>query len=246
MAWIFDQFGHAVALSADGNTALISAHRRTGAKGAAYLFVRGGTTWAQQPTPPLTASDGVTGDFFGWSLALSADGNTGIISADEKNAIKGEAYFFATPTLHFIAPASSPAGSPFSLTLSITDPTGVPFASYPEPVHFSSSDPHATLPADYSFTLADNGTHVFTNAATLTTAGAQTITVTDPTVPTITAHCLPHYPCRQRDDPQRQRGHHATEYTGRFPLRRPPQCFCDGHLWQPRQWRHRHLRCPDQ
>src|SRR5207237_2477636 len=48
-------------------------------------------------------------------------------------------------------------------------------------VHFTSSDPQAILPADYTFTGAgagkDNGVHTFT--ATLKTAPVQSITVTD-------------------------------------------------------------------
>jgi hypothetical protein len=45
------------------------------------------------------------------------------------------------------------------------------------PVHFTSSDVQAGLPADYTFTSADNGTHTFT--VTLKTAWTQSIPVTD-------------------------------------------------------------------
>jgi hypothetical protein len=44
-------------------------------------------------------------------------------------------------------------------------------------VTFSSSDPHAVLPANYTFTAADQGVYTFT--ITLKTAGTQSITVTD-------------------------------------------------------------------
>ncbi len=186
-----DSFGYAVALSADGNTALIGASGKNSYKGAAYVFVRSGTTWSQQTTPSLTASDGAANDFFGYAVALSADGNTALIGAYAKNVgsntYQGAAYLFATPTLHLIAPASSPAGAPFSLTLSVTDATGIPLPLYTGTVHFSSTDPHATLPANFSFTAADNGTHTFPSAATLTTAGSRTITATDTTLATVTA-----------------------------------------------------------
>jgi len=46
-------------------------------------------------------------------------------------------------------------------------------------VRFTSSDPQAMLPADYTFTAADAGVHTF--SATLKTAGSQSITTTDGT-----------------------------------------------------------------
>jgi hypothetical protein len=49
----------------------------------------------------------------------------------------------------------------------------------PAPVHFTSSDPKAVLPADYTFTAADQGVHTF--SVTLKTAGNQSITVADTT-----------------------------------------------------------------
>src|SRR5439155_6505061 len=46
---------------------------------------------------------------------------------------------------------------------------------------FTSTDPQAVLPANYTFTAGDSGSHTFTNGATLKTAGSQTITATDTT-----------------------------------------------------------------
>jgi len=50
-------------------------------------------------------------------------------------------------------------------------------SDYRGTVSFSSSDPTATLPASYTFTTADGGSHAF--SMTLTTLGAQTLTVSD-------------------------------------------------------------------
>jgi hypothetical protein len=44
-------------------------------------------------------------------------------------------------------------------------------------VHFTSSDPSAVLPSDYTFLASDNGVHTF--RVTLKKAGSQTVTVTD-------------------------------------------------------------------
>src|SRR5260370_11429818 len=51
-------------------------------------------------------------------------------------------------------------------------------------VHFTSSDAAASLPANYTFTSADGGSHTF--SATLNTAGTQSITGKDTVTPTIT------------------------------------------------------------
>jgi hypothetical protein len=77
------QSGFAVALSADGDTALAGAIGDDCAAGAdcgsAVVFVRTGTTWAEQQR--LTAPDGVDDDLFGRSVALSADGDVALIGA---------------------------------------------------------------------------------------------------------------------------------------------------------------------
>jgi uncharacterized protein YjbI with pentapeptide repeats len=71
-------FGSGVALSADGNTALIGGPDDDNDKGAAWVFTRSGDTWTQQG-PKLTASDESGPGWFGSSVALSADGNTALI-----------------------------------------------------------------------------------------------------------------------------------------------------------------------
>jgi hypothetical protein len=93
-------FGCAVALSADGNTAIIGARREdtspSADNGAAYVFTRSGVTWSEQQK--LTASDAASDDFFGTSVALSSNGNTAIIGAigeDTSPSVQnGAAYVF--------------------------------------------------------------------------------------------------------------------------------------------------------
>ena len=91
-----DYFGHSVALS--GDIALVGAYLDdVGAnvdQGSAYIFVRSGTTWSENAK--LTASDGVTYDNFGGSVALSGD--TALVGAysDDVGASndQGSAYAF--------------------------------------------------------------------------------------------------------------------------------------------------------
>jgi hypothetical protein len=91
------------------------------------------------------------------------------------------AHFVVTPSV-----SSTTAGVPFSITVTAQDASGHTLTNYTGTVHFTSSDPQATLPADYPFTPADQGTHTFTNLVTLRTAGNQTITATDTTNNSIT------------------------------------------------------------
>ena len=102
---INDQFGSMVALSADGNTLAVSAYfedsRAIGVNGdqadnsmeqsgAVYVFVRTGAVWSQQAyLKASNTGEADDGDQFGFSLALSDDGNTlaaGAISEDSADA----------------------------------------------------------------------------------------------------------------------------------------------------------------
>jgi hypothetical protein len=72
------QQGISVALSADGNTAILGGPQDNGGAGAAWVFTRSGGVWTQQGSK-LSANDG--GGLQGCSVALSADGNTAIVGA---------------------------------------------------------------------------------------------------------------------------------------------------------------------
>lgn len=87
-----DQFGFSMALSADGSTLAVGAvgedSTATGingnqadnaavSAGAVYTFRRTGNSWVQQAyIKPQTPAMFAAGDLFGFSLGLSADGNT--------------------------------------------------------------------------------------------------------------------------------------------------------------------------
>ena len=84
------RFGSDVALSADGNTALIGAFADNNAAGAAWVFTREGGTWSQQGpkligtcTVDCSGPNGTGGpsfSAFGTSVALSDDGDTALIT----------------------------------------------------------------------------------------------------------------------------------------------------------------------
>jgi hypothetical protein len=84
--------GESVALSPDGNTAIIGGPGDSSGAGAAWVYTRSGGAWGQQGSK-LLANDAVAGAFSqqGESVALSADGNTAIVGAPGDNAGVGAA-----------------------------------------------------------------------------------------------------------------------------------------------------------
>src|SRR5690606_19004546 len=89
-----DKFGTSIALSADGSTLAVGAcledsaatgidgdqgDNSAGHAGAVYVFARSDTTWVQQAY--IKASNTEAADYFGGSVALSADGSTLAVGA---------------------------------------------------------------------------------------------------------------------------------------------------------------------
>jgi len=93
-----DVFGTSVSISGDGLTAIVGApNEDTGGSnvGAAYIFIRSGTSWTQQAK--IQASDAETLDYFGLSVSISSNGNTAIVGARQEDTgvtDAGAAYIF--------------------------------------------------------------------------------------------------------------------------------------------------------
>lgn len=87
-------FGDSVAVSNDGNTVIVGGRDPNGL-GRAYVFTRSGTVWTQQAM--LLASDGANNNLFGWSVAISDDGNIALIGSAFRDGVElksGGAYVF--------------------------------------------------------------------------------------------------------------------------------------------------------
>jgi hypothetical protein len=95
----------------------------------------------------------------------------------------------AASTFTLAGPATPvSSGQAFNVTLEAFDAFGNQATGYTGTVHLSSSDTGATLPADYTFTAADQGMHTF--SVTLRADGSQTLTATDTHAPAITAQMV--------------------------------------------------------
>lgn len=93
-----DSIGYSITLSSDGNTMIAGTTRKGVAGnyiGAAYVFTWNGLNWVQ--TQKLTASDGISADYFGFSVAASSNGNViavGATGTDDKGKNSGSVYIY--------------------------------------------------------------------------------------------------------------------------------------------------------
>jgi hypothetical protein len=117
-----EEFGSSVALSADGNTALVGAPRVGAARGSAWLFERSATTWTRIPH---VLSNGDSGKgWFGYSVALAADAKTALVGAPSESSLRGgrpgAVWVFAAeplPLVKGIAPRKGPAAGGTEVTI---------------------------------------------------------------------------------------------------------------------------------
>jgi antibiotic biosynthesis monooxygenase (ABM) superfamily enzyme len=85
--------GHSVALSGDGNTAVVGGYLDNSDVGAAWVYTRSGGVWTQQGSK-LVGTDAVPPSAQGFSVALSADGNTAVVGGLADNSNAGAAWVY--------------------------------------------------------------------------------------------------------------------------------------------------------
>jgi hypothetical protein len=204
----FGDQGWSVALSADGNTAIVGGPDDNSSIGAAWVFTRSGGFWTQQSSKLVGTGAVISGAgvLQGYSVALSADGNTAIIGGPFDNAdvaggnTVGAAWVFVVqspaPTL-VVAPATNMVaagnqGGPFtppSFQYQVSATVGsinYSISGYPNWLTPSSTSGIASTTAtNVTFTVnsnanslaaSDNATITFTNMDT--GQGTQTRTAT--------------------------------------------------------------------
>ena len=138
----------------------------------------------------FTAADAGTHTFE--SVTLRTAGGVTITATDQANAsITGAQSVTVTPAaaatlLLAEVPPQRTAGVASGVTVIVLDQFGNTVPGYTGTVRFASSDPNATLPADYEFQTSDGGVHSFPGSVTFKTAGTQTLSATDVAVPATT------------------------------------------------------------
>jgi hypothetical protein len=83
--------GRSVAISGDGKTVIVGGIRDGFDLGAAWIWTKAGGAWLQQGNK-LTASGTAGRVFQGWSVSLSADGNTAIMGGPSYSSGAGAAW----------------------------------------------------------------------------------------------------------------------------------------------------------
>jgi hypothetical protein len=171
--------GLSVALSADGQTALVGAPGffDVGLDGAAYLYTESNGNW---PATPTTAYNGIPGarDKFGASVSLSADGQTALIGAPDTlgsvvGSYDGTANLYtesngnwpATPTATFSGAPGSFDELGSSVSLSADGKTALLGGPYAGSISTGSSDGAAFVYTESGNNWPTTPTASFTAAA---------------------------------------------------------------------------------
>jgi hypothetical protein len=149
--------------SSDGSATLPAPYTFTPADAGAHSF---SATLNTAGTQSLTATD---------------SGNSSI-TGTQANITVAPAGLTALGVTGF--PSTTTAGVSQTISVTARLANGSTDTGYLGTVHFTSSDAQAVLPADYTFTAADQGVHTF--AVTLKTAGSQSITATDTLLGSVT------------------------------------------------------------
>ena len=149
--------GTSVALSADGQTALVGAPYASSDNGAAYLYARPASGWPVAPAPTSTFTG--TADLFGWSVALSADRETALVGAPYASSEKGASYLYqATGVVGAVVTGSQPYGSPSpTFTYTVDAPSGLVVSGSPVCTEVETATAISASLAPGSYTL-DAGT----------------------------------------------------------------------------------------
>ncbi len=126
------QFGSAVALSADGNTAIVGGQHDESYTGAVWYFSRKTGGWAQYGTK-FVGTGAVGAAWQGNAAAISANGATVIVGGFNDNSLAGAAWVFVStscaPPWVIVSPQDQSAQSEATATLSVTA-TGTAPLSY--------------------------------------------------------------------------------------------------------------------
>ena len=122
-------FGRSVSLSANGNTLAIGS---TGNEinsdiGATWVYIRSGVTWTKQYKIIPAIGDYIGNPNFGWSVSLSADGNTLAIGGPEYDSSgKGSTWVYTrsggswTTTQPKISPGDASTNARFGWSVSLS------------------------------------------------------------------------------------------------------------------------------
>jgi hypothetical protein len=225
--------GYPSTIAGTSNSFTVTAYDPYGNVATGYTGTLSFTSSDPQATLPtnytFVAADNGAHTF---SATLATAGSQSITATDISNSslTATQSGITVTPSvathLGIGAPSSVKKGVAFNATVTALDAYGNVATGYRGTVQFTSSDRLAKLPANYTFTAADNGVHTF--LVTLNTTGTQSLTAKDTakkstitgTDPSIVVGAALAQPLVQGNLP----AHAASAHT--------PALFNDEELWQ--------------
>jgi hypothetical protein len=124
--------------------------------------------------------DGTTGAFIDQLFPYGSGGLVGNKGFVFRNSDPVTLAYVAVSRFHITAAPTAVSGTAFDITVTALDASGNIDTAYQGTVTFTSSDAYpGLLPADYTFTSADQGMHTFSGGVTFFTAGTQSLTAQD-------------------------------------------------------------------
>jgi len=129
--------GQSVSLSGDGDTAMVGGYEDNGGAGAAWIYTRSDSVRTQRGSK-LVGTGAVGPAYQGWSVSISANGNTAIVGGYDDNGGIGAAWVFTNS----VTAVYELSGAPFSYRL---------LENYPNPFN-------PTTQISYSLAKASNVT----------------------------------------------------------------------------------------
>jgi hypothetical protein len=181
--------GHNLIGNATGNGPWLASDLTNVAANLGPLGNNGGTTqtFAPQAGSPATGAGDAT-------VCANSVGNIPVASLDQRGSPRLHSVCdvgaYQVQTHLSVIPFGGVAGTLVNVSVAVLDEYNDFVPAYAGKVHFTSSDPLATLPADYTFTGSgggkDNGSH--TAVAIFRTAGTQSVTATDLQVGSVTGN----------------------------------------------------------
>jgi hypothetical protein len=86
--------GHSASISFDGNYAIIGGPDDNYERGAAWIFMRTGSSWAQQGSKLVGSPGGSDGSSQGISVSINGDGALAVVGGPSDNSLDGAVWVF--------------------------------------------------------------------------------------------------------------------------------------------------------
>jgi hypothetical protein len=171
-----------------GSTFATQGHNLSSDNGGGFLTGPGDQTSTNPLLGPLQDNGGPTKTMalLAGSPALNAGDPAQLGVADQRGVVRAGgvnigAYQASASTFVVTVSGAVASGTPFDVTVQAVDVFGQVAFGYRGTVTFRVTDPDSAvvLPAHYTFTADDQGTHTFTGEFTLITPGMWTLTAAD-------------------------------------------------------------------